>query len=376
MTILEKGSESRLETAVVVDGKLMEYRVRSETPETEVGKILLGRVERVLPAMNAAFVDIGRKRNGFLPLRETDSFHALNGKAPLLTGNRVPVQIQRDEKGEKGAFLTRDLFLPGESVLLMPMNRFIGVSKRITDEHERRLLTARGIRIAEERFGLIMRQAALNMRECEIREEAEGLFEEWTELSKGMECRKAPCILRETEADSAIFARDYAARHEIAFLRGEEADLAWREFRVEKQLAEALGRKVKLPGGESLVIDEREALQTIDVNSGSLTEAEEGHSLAYTVNRNVIPEIARQIRLRNLSGMILIDFLDMELPRERDSIFSVMEEALLDDRVKHVLHDFTELGILEMTRKRTSASLNEMMSALGGQANEQKPGMG
>lgn len=158
--ILEKVCNGVTRTAVLQDGQLIEY-ITSDAASSLVGTIYLGRVERVLPDVRAAFIKIGRPKNGFLPLKESDSFHALNGNASLMSGQQIIVQVQKDEKGDKGVFLTRDISLPGQFMILMPLNRFVGVSKRITDGAERKLLTETGKSLADNRFGLVMRQAAL-----------------------------------------------------------------------------------------------------------------------------------------------------------------------------------------------------------------------
>ena len=156
-----------------------------------------------------------------------------------------------------------------------------------------------------------------------------------------------------------MLLRDYSARHDVQTLRELEA---WQRFKVEDQLKTALNRRVALPDGGSLIIDEREALQTIDVNSGSAVKAEGELSLAAAANLRAVPEIARQIRLRNLSGIILIDFIDMNSEKERQLVLSAMEEAVCDDRVKNVIHGFTRLGMMEMTRKRTGDSLRDLLT--------------
>ena len=345
-----------------------------------MGALFLGRVERVLPQIKAAFVKLGLAQNGFLPIREQESFHQVNGPAPLLTGQDVLVQVKKDPKGEKGAFLTRDVILPGQYVLLMPMNHHVGVSKRIEGEEDHARARMLGKKLSGGRIGVIVRHAPLFARESEIRAEMEEMESEWNRLTAGVSCRKAPELLQKPVSPLKALCRDYSARHECSVLTDrplseslpegvtvqqvspEEMEERWNRLQIRRQLKEALGRKVPLANGGNLMIDQREALSTVDVNSGSFVESSGGQSLPLSQNLAAVGEIARQIRLRGLSGMILIDFIDMDREDERRQVQEAMEQALGDDRVKTVVHGFTRLGILEITRKRTGETLQEMLT--------------
>lgn len=344
----------------LMDGKkLLEYHQENVDMDNVVGSIFLGRVERVLPDVKAAFVRIGLKQNGFLPLKEAESYHKTCGSSPLMSGQEILVQVKKAPKGGKGAFLTRDIALPGQYVLLMPCNRFIGLSKRVEDPSDRKRALQLGEQLAQGRFGLIVRHAALFSSAEEVRGEVEELWRVWQDVSQTASCRKAPAVMHQESSMQDVLLRDYSARHEIAVSSEPEA---WQKASIDGQLKAALNRRVELPGGGSLVIDEREALQTIDVNSGSAVKAENGLSLAAEENLRAVPEIVRQIRLRNMSGIILIDFIDMESEQERTMVQTALEEALRDDRVKNVVHGFTRLGLMEMTRKRTGDSLRDMLT--------------
>ena len=376
--ILVKAEGEKSLIALIRENTLLEYHEQEQSSESLVGSLFLGRVERVLPAVKAAFVKLGLRQNGFLPIREQDGFHHLMGDAPLVTGNDVLVQVKKDPKGDKGAFLTRDVALPGQYVLLMPNNRHVGISKRIEDESDRTQARILGIRIAGGRFGVIVRHAALFAAESEVRQEAEALYAEWKSLADAAPYRKAPELLKRSESILSRLCKDYCARYDLAVFAdadlsetvGEKAsfqkldseafDLLWRKARVAEQVKDALRRKVQLPGGGNLIIDQREALHTVDVNSASNVEA--GESLPLNQNLAAVPEIARQIRLRNLSGIVLVDFIDMDTEAEREEVLNAMEEAVRDDAVKTVIHGFTKLGILEMTRKRTSDTLLEALA--------------
>ncbi len=379
MQILVKSCQGIRETALLHGGKLWEYERFNDEGPSLVGTILLGKVERVLPDIKAAFVNIGRSLNGFLPIRESDSYHACNGKAPLITDSDVIVQVKKDEKGGKGAYLTRDITLVGQYLLLLPMSRFVGVSKRIEDPQEREAARALGHRIASGRFGVIVRHAALSARYSDVLMETVELYQRYMEAVQYASTTKAPAVLMQDEPYYKRLYRDYSARYETQVFLPDgimpeapasasvctelEMEALWQGSHVDRQLKEALQRRVVLPGGASLVIDEREALHTIDVNSGGNVQSEEGKSLALEQNLAAISEISRQIRLRNLSGIILIDFIDMDTAAEREQVAAALEAALKDDRIKTVLHGFTSLGLMEMTRKRTGSTLREMLTA-------------
>lgn len=380
LRLLFQGSPESTRIALLDETRLLEFYQEDTGAQSLVGSVFLGRVERVLPDVKAAFVKLGLRQNGFLPLREAESYHRTSGSASLMTGQDVLVQVKKDPKGEKGAFLTRDIGLPGQYVLLMPKNRFVGLSRRVTGEEDRARAQALGRRIADGRFGLIVRHAALFAPVAEAQAEAEALWQEWCEIEQHAQYVKAPALLHQEPSMISVLLRDYAARHPIEVLSrleppetppqgvtwrtltAVEMEAAWSAARVEKQVDEALCRRVPLPGGGSLIIDEREALTTIDVNSGSAVTAADGEDLAMEENLRAAAEAARQIRLRNLSGILLIDFIDMQSDADRARVLAAMEQAASDDRVKTVIHGFTSLGLLEMTRKRTRDTLSDTLT--------------
>ena len=380
LRLLFQGSPESTRIALLDETRLLEFYQEDTGAQSLVGSVFLGRVERVLPDVKAAFVKLGLRQNGFLPLREAESYHRTSGSASLMTGQDVLVQVKKDPRGEKGAFLTRDIGLPGQYVLLMPKNRFVGLSRRVTGEEDRARAQALGRRIADGRFGLIVRHAALFAPVAEAQAEAEALWQMWCEIERHAQYVKAPALLHQEPSMISVLLRDYAARHPIEVLSrleppetppqgvtwrtltAVEMEAAWSAARVEKQVDEALCRRVPLPGGGSLVIDEREALTTIDVNSGSTVTAADGEDLAMEENLRAAAEAARQIRLRNLSGILLIDFIDMQSDADRGRVLAAMEQAASDDRVKTVIHGFTSLGLLEMTRKRTRDTLSDTLT--------------
>lgn len=344
--------------AVAEDGVLAEYLPKETAGET--GAVFLGRVNRIMSGLSCAFVDIGRKRDGFLPL--TENSQTFTG-GEVRSGDLTAVQLRKEETGEKGAFLSRDLSLAGSLVILMPLNRFTGVSKRITDAETVRRLQTLGRDISGGRFGLVMREASAAAAETEIREESRRLFAEWTELEAAIRQGKEPGMIRPEDTLSQL-KRDYGRRgsFSIRTVPGLPDSLTG-------QLQGAKARKVPIPGGGNLVIDRCEAMTVIDVNSGSdpmnpgrggrdAEASRQGKEAAVLqVNLKACGEIARQVRLRNIGGIILIDFIDMDEPKDRELVQTRLEEAFRADRIKTVLHGWTRLGLMEMTRKRTGTEL-------------------
>ena len=328
--------------AVTEDGRLTEYIPLD--PKEQSGDILLGRIDRMMPGMNCAFVDIGRRKNGFLPLEE-------NGKTFLegrpKSGETLIIQVRREETGEKGAFLTRDITLAGTCVILMPKNRYIGVSSRIAEDEERERLKQLGREIAEDRFGLVMRHSAAKETESEIRNEAEALWSEWKEIaSKASESSRPGTVLRANGVLDSL-KNDYSGRG-IDELRDEDElppDL-------KRQLAAAEGRTVRLEHGGNIVIDRCEAMTVIDVNTASAAPSGDKGRTILETNLDACEEIAIQVRVRDLAGIIVIDFIDMEAETDRSLVLERMKECFERDRIKTVIHGWTQLGLLEMTRKR------------------------
>lgn len=334
--------------------------------------VLLGRVERIVPGMKAAFVDIGQEKNGFLPLEEKNT-----GLPYPKTGDAVIVQIRKEAQGVKGAFLTRDISLCGETMLLMPMNRMIAVSSRITEDGKRRTLKELGKTIAQERFGLVMRTAAENAPEEALGEEAERLFAQWEQIRRAAPTAHVPSVLLQPRSTLDAVLDDYRPRGidqivtdnpsvaekvaGIAPVQVIQEDLL-AVFKIGQQLQKAQERRVWLGSGGTLVIDPCEAMTVIDVNTARFTGKRELEDTILRLNLEACEEIARQVRLRNLSGIIIIDMIDMKSPEHRQMVLDALETAFASDRVKTVIHGLTSLGLVEMTRKRSRPPLREMLA--------------
>ena len=358
MRTLYLGAGER-EAALVEDGRLTEF-VRDGGVDTDA--LILGKVVRVVPGMDAAFVDIGQERNGFLPLKENSA--SFENAAPLRSGDRVLVQVKREAHAEKGAFLTRDVALCGEYALLMPLNRYIGVSNKIADEKRRKALRALGEKLTGGSCGIVLRTSGADAEEEAIRADFDALLAAWEAVRKAAPTAHAPGVLYANTACRAML-RDLTplGLDEIVRDADEAAMAVWRA-----EAEKALQRRVWLKSGATLVIDECEALTVIDVNTAKFTGRRALEDTALRTNLEACPEIVRQLRLRNIGGIVIIDFIDLETDKERAAVTAALTEALKADRLKTAVHGFTTLGLMEMTRKRARKPLREMLG-------DQKPAL-
>ncbi len=330
--------------AISEDGRLTEYVPLEK--DGNAGDWILARVERLMPGLGSAFVNIGRERAGFLPLKENSL--TFTG-APLRSGDRIVVQVRKEETGRKGALLTRDLTLAARTVLLMPMNRYIGVSARIREENERQRLRVLGQTLAENRFGLVMRSAAAEAPEEEVRQEVAALQETWEQIRPQMNFGSCPRVVLRSPSPAEEILSFYGHREDT---RAQEAETLSTDLR--RQLSEAGNRIVHLPHGGNIVIDRCEALTAVDVNSAGDSGRQGREAMLLRTNLEACREIAIQVRLRNLSGMILIDFINMDMEEHREQVQAALGKEFAADRIKTVIHGWTRLGLMEMTRKRLS----------------------
>ncbi|MDD6050508.1 MAG: ribonuclease E/G [Clostridiales bacterium] len=359
-----------LDAAVVEDGHLVEYLPADRDASAEA--IYLGRVERVMPGMKAAFIQIGQEKNGFLPLEERNAA----ALPKLQVGMSVLVQVRKEAQGVKGAFLSRDICLCGEYVLFSPLNRMMAVSSRITRESDRKALKALAGEISGDSFGLVMRTAALHAPEEAIRQEVEELRERWETIRSTAPTAHVPSVLYAARSNLELLLADYRPRgidrictnaQELVTqlsaiapvtLMGESI---FEVGRITTQMMKALDRQVWLESGGNLVFDPCEAMTVIDVNTARFTGKRELEDTVLKTNLEACEEIARQVRLRNISGIIVIDMIDMVSKAHHQSVLDALERAFAADRVKTVIHGFTSLGLVEMTRKRSRPPLRELM---------------
>jgi len=394
-TMVVRGLEDRTQIGVLEDGVLVEHYVSRETQTTMVGNVYLGRVQNVLPSMEAAFVDIGKGRNAVLYAGEVNWDAAgLDSNAPkrienaLKSGDSVLVQVTKDPIGHKGARLTSQVSLPGRYLVLVPGNSMTGISRKLPDTERTRLKKILK-EVVPEGAGVIVRTAAEGASEAELRADVERLTGLWQKIESKQKSANAPALLH-GEPDMTVrvirdvFNEDFAkvvvsgerAWEEVSdYLNGVAPDLADRlekwtgtqdvftHYRVTEALAKAMDRKVWLPSGGSLVIDRTEAMTVVDVNTGKFVGS--GGNLEETVTKNNIEaaeEIVRQLRLRDIGGIIVIDFIDMVLESNRDLVVRRLLECLGRDRTKHQVAEVTSLGLVQMTRKRVGAGLIEVFS--------------
>jgi ribonuclease E len=392
--------EGRTQIGVLEDDVLVEHFVSRETNASMAGNVYLGRVQNVLPSMEAAFVDIGKGRNAVLYAGEVNWDAAgLEGNQPkrienaLKSGDSVLVQVTKDPIGHKGARLTSQISLPGRYLVFVPEGSMTGISRKLPDTERSRL---KGIlkEVLPDSAGVIVRTAAEGASEEELRADVERLTRTWEKIQAKAESKAkakggAP-VLVHGEPDLTVrvirdvFNEDFGklvvsgeqAWSEVSDYVGDVApDLAERlekwtseedlftHYRVDEQIAKAMDRKVWLPSGGSLVIDRTEAMTVVDVNTGKFVGS--GGNLEETVTKNNIEaaeEIVRQLRLRDIGGIIVIDFIDMVLESNRDLVVRRLLECLGRDRTKHQVAEVTSLGLVQMTRKRVGSGLIEVFS--------------
>ncbi|WP_298888291.1 Rne/Rng family ribonuclease [uncultured Serinicoccus sp.] len=390
-----RGLEDRTQIAVLEDGVPVEHYVSRSAQSTMVGNVYLGRVQNVLPSMEAAFVDIGKGRNAVLYAGEVNWDAAgLEGNQPkrienaLKSGESVLVQVTKDPIGHKGARLTSQVSLPGRYLVYVPGNSMTGISRKLPDTERTRLKKILKEVVPGE-AGVIVRTAAEGASEAELRADVERLTAMWERIEAKSRTANAPALLH-GEADMTVrvirdvFNEDFAklvvsgdkAWNEVKrYIDDVAPDLADRvekdtgthdvftTYRVHEAIAKAMDRKVWLPSGGSLVIDRTEAMTVVDVNTGKFTGS--GGNLEETVTKNNIEaaeEIVRQLRLRDIGGIIVVDFIDMVLESNRDLVVRRLLECLGRDRTKHQVAEVTSLGLVQMTRKRVGSGLIEVFS--------------
>ncbi|MFI5528621.1 ribonuclease E/G [Kitasatospora sp. NPDC051853] len=391
MVVRQNGQRTQI--GVLEDNVLVEHYVNKEQATSYVGNVYLGKVQNVLPSMEAAFVDIGKGRNAVLYAGEVN-FGALGHGGPrriesvLKSGQSVLVQVSKDPIGHKGARLTSQISLPGRYLVYVPEGSMTGISRKLP-ENERARLKQILKKIVPDDAGVIVRTAAEGASEDELTRDVQRLQAQWEEIQKKAASGNAPALLY-GEPDMTvrvvrdIFNEDFTK----VIVSGAEAwstiheyvsnvapDLTDRlqrwtsdvdvfaTYRIDEQLMKALDRKVWLPSGGSLVIDRTEAMVVVDVNTGKFVG--QGGNLEETVTRNNIEaaeEIVRQLRLRDLGGIIVIDFIDMVLESNRDLVLRRLLECLGRDRTKHQVAEVTSLGLVQMTRKRVGQGLLESFS--------------
>ncbi len=397
--------ESRI--AMLENSRLVSYRAERHRTSSVVGNLYKGRVNRVLPGMQAAFVDVGLARNAFLYVREaggilddfTDIFLAEDGEALqpdssasdisdlLRQGQEILVQVVKDPIGTKGARLTTHISLPGRFLVYLPNVSHHGVSRRITDDEER-------VRLREivEDFGgqggWIVRTAGEDQGQAELEADRDYLLHMWSRIQIIADSARAPSLIHRelsavlrairdlfTHAISEVYVDDEESFQEILdFLEQSDPSLVPRvklyrqttdlmsSFGIDRELEKVLRPKVWLKSGGYLVINQTEALVTIDVNTGKYVGTQTLEDTVFALNQEAAVEIGRQLRLRDLGGIIVIDFIDMEDPEHRALVYDTLAEELLSDPARTQLLPMSDIGLVQLTRKRTRPSLERTLS--------------
>ena len=392
MAIRQRGETTQI--AVLEDNVLVEHYVALESQSSIIGNVYLGRVQNVLPSMEAAFIDIGKGRNAVLYAGEVnwdlrdDKNQPRRIENALKPGQSVLVQVSKDPIGHKGARLTSQISLPGRYLVYVPGGGTSGISRKLPDTERNRLKNLLKDILPDD-AGVIIRTAAEGASEDELTRDVTRLTARWEDIEKKSKNGQAPQLLY-AEPDTTLkvvrdlFTEDFS-RLVISgtdawdmvdgYVQHVAPDLTERlerydggadvfeSFRIDEQIAKALDRKVWLPSGGSLVIDRTEAMTVVDVNTGKFTGS--GGNLEETVTKNNLEaaeEIVRQLRLRDIGGIIVIDFIDMVLENNRDLVLRRLVECLGRDRTRHQVAEVTSLGLVQMTRKRISTGLLEAFS--------------
>jgi len=389
-TMVVRDKDGRIQIAVLEDGLLVEHYVAESQGGSLIGNVYLGKVQNVLPSMEAAFVDIGKGRNAVLYSGEVDWEAAETGNQPrrielaLKSGDQVLVQVTKDPVGQKGARLTSQVSLPGRFLVYVPGGNMSGISRKLPESERQRLKAILKTALPED-AGVIVRTAAEGATEEQLIHDVERLKAQWesiTEKAKG----KAPALLH-SEPDllvkiirdvfnedfqKLVVSGDQALETIAEYLGSVAPDLVERlsaftlnedvfdHYRLGDQIAKALDRKVYLPSGGSLVIDRTEAMTVVDVNTGKFIGS--GGNLEETVTKNNLEaaeELVRQLRLRDIGGIIVVDFIDMIHESNQEMVRRRLLECLSRDRTKNQVSEITSLGLVQMTRKKVGVGLLE-----------------
>lgn len=408
--ILINTSREEMRVALLEDGQMVEFYVERKKDASLVGNIYKGKVIKILPGMQSAFIDIGLERAAFLYVADIRA--DVEGYAPFLDeeesslefltkrgrpdfsieeliqpGQDILVHVSKDPIGSKGARVTSYITIPGRYLVLMPNVEHIGISRRISDEEERLRLKSIVENIKPKGFGFIVRTASEGCSEEDLKNDLEFLLLLWENIQRKREKATAPALLY-SDLDLVFRSvRDMLTRnverliidspeeHErikefvktyfpklidkIVLYEGREP--LFDAFGIELEISKALGRKVWLKSGGYIVIDQIEAMTVIDVNTGKFVGKGDLEDTILKTNLEAVKEIAYQIRLRNLGGIIIIDFIDMEELENRQKVFAAFNDAMKRDRAKNTIFNISELGLIQMTRKRVRESIGRIL---------------
>lgn len=362
---------------LVEEDQLRDYAVERHSSENLVGNVYRGRVSNVVPGIQAAFIDLNLGKNGFLTLQKGEK---------LSEGQMLLVQVVKDARGNKGPAVTRDITLPGRYVVLEPFGSRISLSRKITCKTQRKVLREWAEKILPEHMGLVIRTAASHAEEADLQADVQQLLHSWEVLLRRSRVGRGPQLLYR-ELDLAIrLIRDYATdkvqriivdeentfqrltellqemgltRIQVKLYKGEEDLFSF--YHLEEDIESISDRVVWLPGGGYLVFDYTEAMTVIDVNSGKFASAADRDATSMVTNREAAREIARQLRLRDIGGIIVADFIDMDSPAEQEEILQLLKHAFASDKMKPKVVGITHLNLVEMTRMKARKNLSSIL---------------
>ena len=385
----------RTQVALVEDGELVEFQVERQDVPSIVGSIYKGKVVNLIKGMKAAFVNIGLDRNAFLYCGESsyDRASIINKQVAecqelkLSAGDEIMCQVVKEEFGTKGARISTNVSIPGRLIVYVPNNDYVGISRKIEEEDIRERLEKWATNAIQNiEGGVILRTASKNATDEQLNSELNNLIAEWKNINE--EYKKAPESTKLYEEGSLIFrmVRDLIDNDLDAIVFNDEqfankirgkieqispkpnmvevyngAEDFFSYYGLSSQIDKMLKRKVVLKNGAYLVIDRTEALITIDVNTGKFTGENDLEQTVFETNKLAAVEIAKQLRLRNLGGIIIVDFIDMVIPEHREIVVEIMKKALKKDRIKTTVVSMTGLGLLELTRKKTRSMIDTVL---------------
>jgi len=381
-----------IQVAVLEEGDIVEHYVTRPEDRSIVGNVYLGKVQNVLPGMEASFIDVGEARNGVLYAGEVGIAGEEGEEVPrietvLRSGQPILVQVTKDPMRAKGARLTALVSIAGRHLVLVPNQKSLGVSRRLPDK-ERQRLREIAQDIIPPQHGLIIRTAAEGASRRDLERDLERVVETYDEIEKKQKNAKAPALLYEEPELELRIIRDLFNREVQRcivddrgleeklrdYIRTTTPDLDHRlelydgdlpifeEYRVAEQIRKSLDRRVWLPSGGHLVVDRTEAMTVIDVNTGKFVGKSNLEETVFRTNKEAAVEVSRQLRLRDIGGIIVIDFIDMEDAKNREEVMRVFRGELDRDRTRTQVFDITQLGLVQMTRKNVSAGIVEAFS--------------
>ncbi len=393
--IVLHAGEEETKVAVLEDDVVVEVYIERSLAQKLVGNIFKGRVENVLPGMQAAFVDIGLEKNAFLYVEDALPPRTWNGNGRdfptnisslLKRGQEIIVQVVKAPLGSKGPRVTTHVTLPGRYLVLMPTMEYIGVSRRIGSEKERERLKTLAGRVKPEKMGLIVRTVAEGVEEGDLQQDVNILTQLWKKILSRAKNSSAPSLIhRDLELSQRIlrdlFTEDFDrlivdSRFEYEKIMDileiisprlrpkvilEMRNNIFKDYGIDQEIEKALKRKVWLRSGGYIVIDQTEALTAVDVNTGKFVGTTDLEDTVLKTNLEAAVEIARQIRLRNIGGIIIVDFIDMQREENRRRVLEALEAELKKDKTKTNILGITQLGLLELTRKKVRPSLAEVL---------------